>query len=104
MDQKLTMVRGDTASFGMEITDLGQDLDTAFFTVRDGFEGEILFQKSLDDGIDKVEAGKYVCRIAPEDTANSNAGEYYYDLEISANGDVFTVLRGILVIEHDVTY
>ena len=98
MDQKLTVVRGDTASFGMEIMELGQDLDTAFFTVRDGFEGNILFQKSLDDGIVKMETGKYICRIAPEDTANANAGEYYYDLEISANEDVFAVLRGILVI------
>ena len=104
MDQKLTMVRGDTASFGLEIQGLDQDLSSAYLTVRDGFEGQILLQKSLNDGISKIETGQYVIRIAPEDTENAQAGEYYYDFEIGANGDIFTVLRGILVIEHDVTY
>lgn len=104
MDQKLTMVRGDTASFGLEIQGLDQDLSSAYLTVRDGFEGQILLQKSLSDGISKIETGQYVVRIAPEDTENAQAGEYYYDFEIGANGDIFTVLRGILVIEHDLTY
>ena len=104
MDQKLTMTRGDTATIGMKIEDLNQDLDTAFFTVRAGFDSGISFQKSLSDGITKIETGVYLVRIAPDDTKEMDAGEYYYDLEIGVNGDVFTVLRGIIVIEHDVTY
>lgn len=107
MDQKLTMVRGDTGALGMDIKDqtgAGQILDSAYFTVRDAWEGQILFQKSLDDGITMQEDGQYVVRIAPDDTKSVHSGEYYYDLEISANGDVFTVLRGILMILHDVTY
>ena len=104
MDQKLTMTRGDTATIGMKIEDLNQDLDTAFFTVRAGFESGILFQKSLDDGITKQGTGEYLVRIAPDDTKSIEPKEYYYDLEIGVNGDVFTVLRGILVILPDVTY
>lgn len=104
MIHKLTMTRGDTASFGMEIQDLGQDLESAFFSVRAGFDGALVFQKSLGNGITKRDEGVYSVRIAPEDTKDIPAGQYYYDLEIGANSDVFTVLKGILQIEHDVSY
>ena len=107
MIQKLTMTRGDTASFGLQTMlddGTGYDLETAFFSVRAGFDGALVFQKSLGDGITKRDEGIYSVRIAPEDTQHIPAGQYYYDLEIGANSDVFTVLRGILQIEHDVTY
>ena len=104
MNQNLSMVRGDTAAFGMEITDLGQDLESAFFTVRKSYDGDIVFQKSIGNGITKVSTGVYSIRIAPDDTKNIEAGRYYYDLQIAANSDVFTVLIGVLDVEHDVTY
>ena len=102
-DEIISMVRGDTLAFGMEFEDLDQDLETAFFSCRQSYEGEIVFQKSLSDGISKVEDGKYRCRVAPEDTASVAAGKYYYDLEIGVNGDKFTILKGVLDIEPDVT-
>ena len=104
MDQKLTMTRGDTATIGMIIEQLDQDLDTAFLTVRAGFDSGISFQKSLDDGITKQGIGIYLVRIDPNDTKSLPAGEYFYDLEIGVNGDVFTVLRGILSVLPDVTH
>lgn len=104
MNQKLTMVRGDTASLGMVIDGLDQDLDSAFFTVRDGWEGDIIAQKSLDEGITKQETGVYVVRLSPDDTLDVIPQEYVYDLQIGANSDVFTVMRGVLVIEPDATY
>lgn len=107
MNVKLTMTRGDTASFGMlTMLDDGTyyDVDTAFFSVRAGYDGDLVFQKSLGDGITHVDTGTYTVRIAPEDTENIPAGQYYYDLEIGANSDIFTVLKGILDIDHDVTY
>ena len=42
-------------------------------------------------------------RIAPEDTQNLSPGQYYYDLEVGANGDVFTILRGILTLVPEIT-
>ena len=99
----IDMVRGDTLSFGMEIEGLGQDLDSAYFTCRKSYEDEILFQKSLEDGISKVETGKYRVRVAPEDTESLTAGRYVYDLKIEANSDEFTVLWGILSIAPNVT-
>ena len=102
--QNIMMVRGDTLSFGMEIDGLDQDLDTAFFTVKSNKNDEIAFQKSLDDGITKQETGKYVIRVAPEDTRDLEKGFYYYDLQISVNSDVFTVLHGVIGLEMDVTW
>lgn len=103
-DKNITMVRGDTLAFGMEFEGLDQDLSSAFFTCRQGWDGEIVFQKSLGSGITKVETGKYTVRVAPSDTANVTPAHYVYDLEIGANGDVFTILKGILDIEHDATH
>ena len=102
MDKNISMVRGDTLAFGMQFVDLDQDLDTAYFTVRDN--GTIVVQKSLGNGISKVETGIYRVRIAPDDTEDLNPGYYSYDLEIGVNDDVFTILRGMLNIESDITF
>lgn len=102
-DKNIRMTRGDTLAFGMEFDGLGQDLDSAYFTCKKAYEGENIFQRSLGNGISKVEDGIYRVRIAPSDTKNIDAGKYYYDLEIGVNGDIFTIMKGILDIEPDVT-
>lgn len=100
----LSMVRGDTLAFGMEFEDLDQDLDGAYFSCKTSFSAsEYVFQKTLTNGISKVATGQYRVRIAPEDTADVDPGTYYYDLQIAANSDVFTILRGVLEILPDVT-
>lgn len=103
-DEYITMVRGDTLSFGMEISGLDGDLDTAFLTCKKSFSDEhAVFQKSLGNGITKIDDGEYAIRVAPADTKDLEPGKYYYDLEIGVNSDVFTVKKGILEIEDDVT-
>lgn len=62
-DTKLTMVRGDTLAFGVEIEGLDQDLATAYFSCKnDPNDDKYVFQKKLNDGISKVETGKYRVR------------------------------------------
>lgn len=104
MVQNLSMVRGDSASFNIELVDYTEDLASAYLTIRKGFEEPIIVQKSLGDGISKIETGLYVVRIAPEDTASLVFGKYFYDVQIGTDSDVFTILRGIVQIEPDVTY
>lgn len=104
----LEMTRGDTLSFGVEIYSLGQSLTTAYFTCKNTYDAETsLFQKSIGNGIslDRIENEDYFykVRIAPGDTENLEVGKYYYDMQIEANGDVFTILKGILTIDFDVT-
>lgn len=103
-DYNITLVRGDTLAFGLEFEGLEQDLSSAYFSCRTSFQADTYaFQKSLGDGIEKVETGKYRVRVAPEDTVNLEPGSYYYDLQIGANSDVYTILRGALELLPDVT-
>ena len=100
----ITMVRGDTLSFALEIIGLDSDLDSAYFTVKKDLDSnEYLFQKSIGDGITKIQTGVYVVRIAPDDTFSMDVGKYWYDLVIGKNGDVFTVKHGVLELIYDVT-
>lgn len=104
----LEMTKGDTLSFGVEIYNLGQNLDAAYLTCKRNYDdSDNVFQKSLNDGItldSHDEAGHYFykIRVAPGDTENLDIGKYYYDLQIEVNGDVFTILKGILTIDFDV--
>ena len=106
-NQNITMVRGDTLSFGFEIEGITQELDTAYFTCKKDLSNNPVFQKSLTDGISVVETGEnsisYRVRVAPEDTANLEIGVYNYDLEIGLNSDIYTILLGSLKIQGDVT-
>lgn len=104
----LEMTKGDTLSFGVEIVDLGQAVESAFFTCKENYDDETpIFQKSLNDGIelDHIEGSNYFykIRIAPEDTRNIEPKKYYYDLEINLNDDTFTIAKGILDVSFDIS-
>lgn len=102
-NMNLCMVRGDTLAFSFEVEGI-DSLDTAYFSCKANVDDdEYVFQKSLSDGISVVTTGKYRVRIAPDDTAFVEVGSYYYDLEIGANSDIYTILKGVLKIEQDVT-
>ena len=45
----------------------------------------------------------YRVRVAPIDTKTIEPGEYFYDMQIGINQDVYTILRGVLKVENDVT-
>lgn len=103
------MIKGDTLAFGIEIEfdENPQFLDNAYFSCKNIHDGEMLFQKSLSDGIEYVKNIDnklyYSVRIAPQDTKKLEIGRYHYDLEIRLNDDVFTILNGILNIEKEIT-
>lgn len=109
-DKYIRMTRGDTLSFGIQVYDeegapFGQDLERAYFTCKSNrSDARYLFQKSLSDGVSKVGPGAYTVRVDPSDTDSAKPGKYFYDFEIGCNGDVFTVMRGVLEIMQDVTF
>lgn len=104
-DINLKMTKGDTFSFGFEIEGLGsQTLQSAYLTVKNNYDdATALFQKSLNNGITTENNEVYKVRIAPADTSSLDVGNYYYDVQISINGDVFTIMKGILALEFNVT-
>jgi len=99
----IKMVKGDTESFGFELEGV-ENLDAAYFSCKRNSQDEnYLFQKSLNNGITKRAENQYVVRINPDNTALLEPGQYWYDLEISKNGDIFTIFRGILDLLPEIT-
>ena len=97
------MVKGDTESFGFEIEGV-ENLDAAYFSCkRNSQDANYLFQKSLNSGITQRVENQYVVRIDPVDTVLLEPGQYWYDLEISKNDDVFTIFRGVLELLPEIT-
>ena len=107
--QNFEMVKGDTFSIGIEIEfdESPQQLDTAYFTCKSIINNEMCFQKSLGDGISFVKSDGnkiyYRVRVEPSDTKGLERGKYYYDLQINVNSDTYTILKGILTIENEIT-
>ena len=103
VNRYICMIQGNTLSFGVEFKGLDQDLTTATFTVKSSYGGDLIFQKSLGNGITKVETNKYRVRVAPEDTEDVAAGNYFYNFEIGVNSDKFTIIKGILEIQENIS-
>ena len=106
-DRYITMVLGDTLSFGVEIRDQNgvlMDIDDAVFVAKKQYNSATaVFEKTLGDGITKDSTGRYVVRVAPEDTADAEAGWYYYGFRVEKNGDIYTIMRGIIELEPEVS-
>lgn len=104
--QNITMVRGDTLAFNVVPLDSDGNVvsvSSAYFSCKKNRAmSSYEFQKSLGDGIIQ-DAGGLMVRVAPEDTADIDAGRYYYDLQLGVDDDIYTVLIGSLSIEQDVT-
>lgn len=104
MVSNISIVRGDTLAFDVEIDGLEGDLASAYFSVKANYNDvNYVFQKSIGNGITRQESGAYTVRIAPSDTQNLELGQYYYDLQLGIENDVFTILKGIFDIGFDVT-
>lgn len=104
-ETNMEMVRGDTKAFAFEVEGMGgQEFESVLFSCkRRSSDSAYVFQKTIGDGITETKDGRYIVRIAPEDTERLSVGEYVYDVELRANGDVFTIMRGKLKIVPDVT-
>lgn len=106
-DRYITMVKGDTLSFGIEIQDqygAWMDIDGAVFVARKTYTNTTsnIFEKTLSDGIVRESAGHYTVRVAPEDTADAEAGRYFYQFRVTKNSDAYTIMRGIIELEPEV--
>ncbi len=99
--ENFIMTRGDTLAFGLEIQGLeGQDLEEAYFSVKaHPNDEEYIFQRSLGDGLYKIDETHYGVRVRPEFTAELEPNIYYYDLQIGLNDDIYTILGGKLTIK-----
>ena len=106
--KNIEIVQGDTVAFGLEfeeVNDTGDfiDLTSAYFTVRESFEGEIKAQSSLGNGIAKEEVGLYSVSLSHEQTSELTPGTYYYDMQVGIDDDIYTIFTGVLTVIPSVT-
>lgn len=105
-DKYITMVKGDTLAFGVEIKDESGspvNITDAVFVAKKTYNAlTSVFEVSLGDGITKIADGVYSVRVAPEDTADNEAGRYFYQFKVAKNDDVYTIMRGIIELEPEV--
>ena len=110
IQRDISMVRGDTLSFGFQIQGLaGERPDAIYFSCKEHLEDEtFIFSISLEDGISErsydqgTDTLTFGVRVAPELTADVAFGKYFYDLKIEINDDVLTLMKGKLSIEWEV--
>lgn len=115
--QNFEFTKGDTFAFALQFAELGQSFETVYLTCRDGqsIDDNMMFKLSLNDGIEEeintienedettTTIYNYKFRIAPEKTKNLESGVYYYDIQISANGDIYTIYKGKIKLTWEVT-
>ena len=108
----ISMVKGDTLSFGFQIQGLGEQRpDEIHFTCKQDLEDEdYIFERTLDNGVSfrgydqETDTLTYGVRVPPEATEDLQDGIYYYDLQLDINGDILTLMKGRLSIEWQTTH
>ena len=107
IQRTITMVRGDTLSFGFQITGLaGVEPDEIYFSCKDKLEdNEYIFSIDTSSGIElrsydaETDTLTYGVALAPSYTKNVDLGRYFYDLRMTIDSDVITLMRGDFVLE-----
>lgn len=95
--------QGDQFSFTITFTNLQEDLDTFTMGVKSEYtDSTMLITKSLNNGITKVETGKYRVDFTPAETGALKPYIYVYDLRMTLGNTVFTPLYGYLNIQETV--
>lgn len=108
INQNIDMVRGDSLIFnftlkGLESQSAYEDVEVTF-SASDTSDGDALITASIDDGIELVEYDDFsdvatftVC-LVPAKTKDLDVARYYYDLQISFDDNVATLMRGFLTL------
>ena len=102
--KNISFTRGDSLGFYFKVENLEDDLDEVSFSVKENpDETSYIFQRTLGNGITKMTGGYYYIKANPTQTELLEAAEYYYDLEIKIGIDVYTILKGKLIANWDIT-
>lgn len=95
--------QGDQFSFTVTFTNLQEDLTTFELGVKKEYtDTAMLIEKSLGNGITKINTGKYRIDFTPAETAALEPNYYVYDLRMTLGSTVYTPLYGYLMIQETV--
>lgn len=98
MTQKLSVIRGTTNTFQIQLTDAdGQPYELyagetlKFGVKRSKNANSCIIEKILDS--DDYTEGAYELKLEPADTEELDFGEYYYDIGMQSGTDYFNVVE-----------
>ena len=78
--------------------------DTIFMTVKKNYDTQdYFFQKKKEDFVID-DNGIYHFEIKPEDTENLRYGKYVYDIQVTTDGKVTTLVKGVFAVEKEATW
>lgn len=96
------MTRGDNESIGITLNGYTPSIgDFVEMTVRKSSKSDVLIHKKVEDAQD----GKFIINILPDDTSHIPFGNYVYDIQLTYDGLVKTiVLPSMFTIGEEITY
>lgn len=97
-----TVKRGSTFSFIVTFKNLNQDVTTMDFGIKEDYGLPMLIEKSIGDGITKIEKGKYKVDFSTTDILSLDAGMYIYDLRYTIGDTPSIPLSGYIVVNDSV--
>lgn len=105
-EQNIVMQRGDSKSFTVILKDSNgtqidiESGDSIFFTAKLDRSQET---PDIEKEVNAFTDGTAIVYLTPSDTNDLDPLTYYYDIQWNTGTDKYTVIRGKLKIEEDVT-
>ena len=101
----IDIMRGDTFATGVKVY-VSEIPDNIFFACYGNIKDSYIFSKQLGDDVSIIESQtsldkpytSFRIRIAPEDTRDISPGKYLYEIKLSFDGDIRTIVQGTLTI------
>lgn len=94
--------RGATFSFIVTFKNLNQDVASMTFGLKEDYDKAMLIEKTLGDGITKIDTGKYKVDFSYTDILNLEAGMYVYDLRYTIGDTPSIPLSGYVIVQDSV--
>ena len=94
--------RGATFSFIVTFKNLNQDVASMTFGLKEDYDKTMLIEKTLGDGITKIETGKYKVDFSYTDIIGLEAGMYVYDLRYTIGDTPSIPLSGYVIVQDSV--
>lgn len=89
--------RGVQFSFIIYFKNLNQDLTTIRFGLKEDYDKPMLIDKSLGDGIVKIDQQHYQVNFSVSDTSEMEAGMYVFDLRYTIGDSPRIPLSGYVI-------
>lgn len=99
MIRNFNVKKGDQFNFTITFTNLKTDLTSMTFGVKRSYDDStFVIRKYFNNGITKIEDGKYQISVSPQETANLEYGQYVFDLRFTLGSIVKTPLSGYVTV------